>query len=605
MAIGPLLILGCATGVLHRVEAPPLPASAESASTTASRARYHYVLAELALARGDAPGAEAALNTALLHDRDSPWLWLALGEVARASGRDPLLERARVLEATRLAPRLSAAWVALGHAEARLGNGDAAAAAWRTAVELGAGSPALGPLALLLLARKDPTAGAAIEAWSAVPEEGPATLRERGHACLQAGDLGRAVDDLGRALLDDANDARLLDEFIGAVTGSGRLRAGLLLLDELQRIAPANQDLLLRAFHLATRAGDPVRAREALLNLDAASGGTDAQVKVWLAEAWSAAGDHDRALATFESAAMGVLPDAAFHRARLLRASGRPASALLALQIPVAGANRVDAQALQVRLLIETGKPGEARAVAEASLRSRPDDYVLLGALVAACAAEMDREGMLAAVDRMAGLDDEARARTRARSLAGIGDLDGALLALRSSGLDHMDTWILGGALLGQAGRRPEAVVWMQRAVDRFPRAANLRAALGMTLSADGQDAEALIAMREALELDEGEPEAARYYSGVVVAPEASSDRLAQARGYLLAALERRPADTGLLDGLARVEMDLGHPARAAALWEEARRQSPSDETLALRLAAAWEEVGRSEDARRLRAAFP
>ena len=106
--------------------------------------------------------------------------------------------------------------------------------------------------------------------------------------------------------------------------------------------------------------------------------------------------------------------------------------------------------------------------------------------------------------------------------------------------------------------------------------------------------------MREALALDASEPAAARYYSGVVAGPGVPPERLVQARGFLLAALERKPAEAGLLGALAAVEMNLGNPAAAAQTLEEARRYAPGDIALARRLAAAWTEVGRLEDAGRL-----
>lgn len=603
MAYGFALILGCAARVYAPAELAPTGLPPAEPAATPARARYQYLVAQLALAQGDTAAANAALETARLHDRDSPWLWLALAELARAQGAQPLVERARVAEAVRLGPELSETWTALGEVSARLGDRAAAEAAWRRATELGAGSSAWDPLIRSELEAGDTSAATtSVAAWSALPETDRGWLRERGRARLQVGDLAGAVDDLAEALRDTPDDARLVDEFVAAVTGSRRYRKGLETLGLLTRLRLSDTDLLLRTVHLAQRAEDPVRARDALVSLDRLLGGRDAQIKLWIAEAATTLRDGPAAFAALDAAAECQPPaqDLSLHRAKALRAFGRPREALAQLRVPDSGPNRVDAQALRVRLLVEVGRAADARAEAEAALSARPDDYALLGALVAACAALDDRAAMLDAVDHMAGLGPEARARTRARSLAGVGDLDGALEALRATPMTEAETWILGGSLLRDAGRLPESVSWMERATDRFPTDARVRSSLGLALGAAGAGSDALIAMREALSLDPTEPDAARVYARVLARPGTPTDRLTQADGFVRAALEGHPADPGLLVALGDVQATLGRPAVAAAVWEEARRYAPADVELTRKLAAVWNELGRTADADRL-----
>ena len=601
MAVWLALILGCTPPAARLTPPAPIAAPTSAPSAVPARARYQYLIGQLALAQGDLDGAETAFNTALLHDRGSAALHLALAAVARARGTDPSVELARVGAAAALAPDDPEVLVAVGHARAHLGEVDAAMDAWSHAADVGGGSPAYAPWVARLLSRDPSSARAVVGRWAAETETDPGWLRERGHARLQVGDAAGATEDLAVALLQDPTDARLLEEFNTAVTGSSHYRQGLVTLDLVARLDPGNAEVLLRIWHLAVRADDPVRSRDALLSLDHAMGSQDAQVKVWLADAHARQGDLGAALEALSAAARldPPAPDLPYHRARILRNAGRPRAAIDALQLPPNGPNRIDAQALQIRLLVETGRPDAAWETATTALAARPDDYTLLGALVAACAARDDREGMLAAVDRMAGLSLEARARTRARSLVGIGDIESALVALRSTPLAEAETWVLGGSLLRDAHRTKEAVAWMQRAADALPTDASVRASLGVSLAAAGDDAEALITMREALTLDPTNADAVRYYTRVA-ATSASPDRLLQARSFLVAALEQHPADATLLVTLADVHTARGEPAKAAAVLEEARRYLPRDTTVARKLVQAWRVSGHGAEAARL-----
>ncbi|MDP2315544.1 MAG: tetratricopeptide repeat protein [Pseudomonadota bacterium] len=589
-------LLGCG-GVLTRIAPPPAPVAHTATAGVPARARYHYLVGRLALEDADWAAADAALQTALLHDPNSPWIWLALADAAAGAGEEAEARR-RVQEAVRLGPDLPETWTRLGDVAMEDGDVKSAIDAYVEAVDHGGGTEALAPLCRLLVARQDPLATSTVHTWSAIPLTDLEPLRERGRLRLLVGDLPGAVADLGEALVRAPGDARLLDEYLTAVTGSGLYRQGLARLAVLHRLAPRDTDVLLRTYHLAASARDQVRAAEALEALDGLLGGREAQVKLWLADAYSALGRHDEARAAIDAgrACKPTLADAAYHRARILRAAGRSAEALQGLEVPESGPSRADAYALRARLYIDLGRLPEARAVIDHALAALPDDYALLGALVAVEAADNHREAMLAAVDRMAMLDPEARARTRARSLAGLGDVEGALAALRAAGLTQPESWIVGGALLREAGQGRDAVDWLTRGVDHFPRSASLRAELGLAQAADQQAEAALLAMREAIRLDPADARAVRWYVRTV-GIDGPADRLRQVRGWVLAALERQPADAELLAALGRVEYALKQPLRAVEALEEACRYAPADDALLASLAEAYRAVGRDAQA--------
>lgn len=598
-----LALAGCGS-VLSQTRPPPLAAT-HAEPVVPARARYHYLVARLAIEEERWPEAEAALRTALLHDPDSPWIWLSLADVARGDGEE-VEERRRVQEAVRFGPELHQTWSRLGRVSEAAGDTRTAIDAYREATDRGAGSEAWLPLCRMLVRREDPLAAAAVRAWRATKVTDPEDLRERGRLLVKVGELAAAVPDLGEALIHDPTDARLLDELLTAVTGSGLYRQGLSRLAIVHQLVPRDTDVLLRSYHLAATAGDHVRAAEALEALDLLLGGHESQVKLWLADAYSALGRHAEARAELEAGARTAPPiaDLPFHRARILRAEGRPAEALKALQVPAKGANRPDAVALQARLFIDVGRAAQARDVLTTALLTLPDDYVILGALVSAHVALGDREAMLATIDRMAMLDPEARARTRARSLAGMGDMEGALAALRATGPTQAESWVVGGILLREGGDATAAIDWLSRGVDRFPKHAALRAELGLARSAADQEEDALLAMREALAVDPAEPRAARFFAGAI-GPDGTPERQKQARDFVLAALERQPADAGLLTALGEVEYRLHQPLQAVEAWEEACRYQRPDATLVQHLARAYRDVGRPEQAQALEARFP
>lgn len=569
-----LLALGCGSpaAMVHR----PANATAAVSQGVPARARYQYVLARMHLEAGAFAEARAALDVAALHDPNSAWIELARADVAVAEG-DLGAEQRSLRAARAILPRDPEVAGRLGLALVRSGDAAEAEEPLRAALAEGAGDEIWAALASLLVRRDAPDARAIVSAWSARPLDDPGLRRERARLRLITGDPAGAVDDGGAALIAMPQDARLIEEFVTAVRLSARYRFGLSRLETAHRLAPGSEDLLLRTWHLAVEARDPLRAGEAVAALDQLQGGRDAQLMVWLADARSALGDADGALRALDAAALRTPPatDLPFHRARVMRAVGRSAEALRALRVPATGVQRLEAEALRARLLLDLGRGAEARRAIETALVYDPDDYTLLGALVAACAATGDRASMLAAIDRMATLSPGARARDRARALSSVGSVEEALAVLEA-GAGEAETWVLGGQILSAHGRAADAVSWLQRGVDRFPEVSEVRVELGLAALASGDVPAATLAMREALRLDAGDARAARFMAregGWRGSPE----RLLQARAWLEQALERRPADVELLDALAGVEMELEQPLRAAAAWEEALRYRPAN----------------------------
>jgi cytochrome c-type biogenesis protein CcmH/NrfG len=110
--------------------------------------------------------------------------------------------------------------------------------------------------------------------------------------------------------------------------------------------------------------------------------------------------------------------------------------------------------------------------------------------------------------------------------------------------------------------------------------------------------------MREAIRLDPTEPRAVRFYARAV-GVDGPEDRLRQVREWLLAALERQPADAELLTSLGAVEYALNEPLHAVETWEEACRYAPAPAELLSELATAYRAVGRPAQAAEVEARIP
>ncbi len=521
---------------------PASPTTAGHAPVvTASRARYQFLVARMELASGDLPAAKAALDVAALHDPGSAWIALARADCAAAE-QDQAGELAHARAAVTLAPSLGAASGRVGHILAAAGDRQAAEASLRAAIAQGADDGAWALLVHLLLARAAPDAGAVVARWAMRPLDDGAALRERGEARARTGDDAGAVDDLGLALDSGPDDARLLDEYVTSARRAKRFRTALVRLESLHRLLPASEDVVLRAWHLAREAEDPVRGEAALAALDSLQGGRDAQVAVWLAEQRSDQGDVAGAFRALDLAARRTPPagDIAVHRARVLAKAGRVNEALGTLRIPKNGPLRTEAIALQAQLLLALGRTAEARRVVESALIPLPDSVTLLLAEVRVCTADHDAVAALAAVNRLP-MNATEQAVERARVLAGTGDGTAALAML--SDAPSAAGWALEWSIRRELGMEP---------VD----------AAGRLMLANRQLARA-----------PGHPDATLMLVDATRTQGAAVPR--ELLGLVRGAVDRSPADDRLLDALARLELEGGEALRAAAIWQEALRYGP------------------------------
>lgn len=527
-------VAGCVPAS-HLIKPPHSSAVVTNAPlATPSRARFQYLAAQMELARGDTAAAAAALDVAALHDPDSPWIELARADVALAA-HDSASELAHAQAASSLAPTNGLALARVGEILAAQGERSTAEEVLRNAVDHGADDRAWSVLTRLLVSRAAPDAASMVARWAARPAGDGAAVRERGEARVRTGDDSGAVDDLGLALGDAPDDARLLDEYVGAASRARRFRTALIRLQSLHRLLPTNDDIVLRTWHLAKEANDPLRGLEALLALDTLQGGRDAQVAVWMAEERAAVGDVSGALQALDVAAKRVPPaaDLSVHRARVFARVGRNSEALAALRIPATGPLRTEAIALQASLLVASRRTREARDLVERALVALPDSATLLSAEARVCIAANDVPAALSAIERLP-MGEEDRALERARALSGAGDVKGA-----NSILESRQT---AGALALRLGVMP---------MEDPDRAALARALLAVD---PGNGAATLVVVEQVQ----------KSLDGALLSVDT--------KALLAAAIDRAPADTRLLDALAKQELAMGNTLRAAALAGEAER---------------------------------
>lgn len=273
------------------------------------------------------------------------------------------------------------------------------------------------------------------------------------------------------------------------------------------------------------------------------------------------------AVATRASELLPQDPGPPLLRARALRAEGRIPEALRALdEAEQRGGDPRAIASERVLALGAGGRTAEALKSAERALESAPDAAVIQHArAVVLFAADRFEEGSQA-VDRALALDpaDPRPLRTRCRYAASR----------------H---------LLEPARRDCE------RYLARRPDDAGVRFALGSVLAASGDGEGAIAAYRRAAALD---PNAA--------APRNNLAALLFERGELDAALEAAQqayalADTNpqVLDTLGELYLARGLTDRAIALLETAHRLDPDLAAAELHLALAYQQAGRTPEARR------
>lgn len=333
------VVLGaCTTGVapartalvLEQAEPPPLEADAGGTPPISSEAYRALVEAELALGRGDSPGAISLLREAVAHDPTSPYLHLRLADgLLEAGAPDDALRAAE--DALALAPDSVVALRLRG--QSLLAAGDAAAA--RQTLEAVLARAPGDRAASTMLAELHAEAGDLDSAERVIDElmsREPGALD--GYLALARvfaarGLPERALVHVERALARDADEPEALTLKLTLLWALGRFEAAL----------PAAQAM-------ARAAGDSASVRRDLLSAHALADHMDAARA--LAAAW---------LADDASEAMKLLVSEAWER------TGAIHEAIDVLASPTPGGGSVRLRGERARLLLLTGDaPGATLA---------------------------------------------------------------------------------------------------------------------------------------------------------------------------------------------------------------------------------------------------
>jgi tetratricopeptide (TPR) repeat protein len=550
----------------------------------ASRAAIaHYLEAQRRLRREDWTGAAAELRQALAYDPESAELRLRLAEtLARAGRADEAETEVRGVLAGAPSGALAVdAHLLAGHLALLRRDHEAAILSFRQATraeEARAAGAALDPAPWVALARAylvaadEAAAVRVLEDLARRAPGEPAGWAEAGAWLLDVRDPTRAERFLRRAadVAPDRPDAwRLLARAHGALGRGADVQRDLL---EVIRTAPDDGPALEALARAALVAGEPERGRGLLLRwLDAEPDADAAAELVALHAAASSAVD---ALEVARAAAAAVGPDPRLRvsEGEALRDLRRWPEAVAALQEvgADAGAAWPAARALLADVLARSGRAAQAERALAPALQAHPVDARLLAARASLLARAGDVRGAVALLAR--GADDRERAH----------DAEAAL-ALH---LAHGET-------LRRAGRAPEAVGALERALVDHPRSAALLAAVAAAHLDAGDAARAQAELAAALALD---PDHARAEALLARALAARGERLDEAERLARRAAAAPRAPDGLL-ALSEVLAARGDLAGAVAALERAAALTGGDPEVLDRLGDAYRAAGRPPDA--------
>lgn len=236
----------------------------------------------------------------------------------------------------------------------------------------------------------------------------------------------------------------------------------------------------------------------------------------------------------------------------------------------------------RVALLLD---PGDARAqlrLADALSRNGSSGLAL---------------GVLDGMDRTSAFADEGRS-LRIAVLGRAGRSDAAMAqAERASRAGNAEDAATFGDLLAESGNYPAAVTAYATALKRHRGTGGweLHYAHGIALDRAGRWAEALPALRRAVEAGPDQPQLLRYLGYAQV--ERGED-LAGAQTLLERARALSPKDAGIADALAWAYFRRGDLDRALPLLEEASRGDPSGTRSNEHLGDAYWSLGRRYEAR-------
>ncbi|HET7827066.1 MAG TPA: tetratricopeptide repeat protein [Anaeromyxobacter sp.] len=589
-----LLVLACAAAAhaAPRRQADP-DAMREvrrgaAARWASSRAISHYLEARRNARAGNLEKAAEHFRLAVAYDEESPELRTSLAEALAAIGQlDPAEgEARRALDLARDGPAAVEAHVLLGRIATARRRPEQAIASYRQAVRAetalaeGAGPPDPGPWRLLAAA------------YAANGDEDAATRTLDDLATRRPGD-GSGFRELGRTYLDKREPARAERHLRRAVQLDGRDAEAYRLLaqahEALRRAPDARDDLvailrtdpddgqaLLSLGRMAARQGDVPQAREWFLrHVRASPDTTDAYVRVVFQ--WLEVHDGGEALGVAHAAVKEVGDDPRIRFAEALalqeqRRWGESADVLGAIKIE-SGELFVSARVALADALSHAGRHAEAERALAAPLASFPDDARVLMMR----AAVLDRAGR--APDAVALLRKAIADRERKRKLDDLPDLYSAL-----------------ADSLVRARRTDEAVTALRGALRARPSDEVLLYALGSAYERAGQQDAAIAQMRAILALNPDHAEAMNFM-GYSLAEQGV--RLDEAEQLVRRALELKPRSGHVLDSLGWVLYRRGDLRRAVEMLEQADQRAGPDATILEHLGDAYRAMSRLQDAAR------
>ncbi|HET8540564.1 MAG TPA: tetratricopeptide repeat protein [Anaeromyxobacter sp.] len=563
-------------------------AAAEGARWASPRAIAHYLEARRHARAGDAEKAVEHLKLAVTYDDRSPELRVSLAQALALLGQLDAaeVEAKQALELDKGGPSASGAHALLGRMAAARHHTEQAVVQFKaairieTAISSSEAPPDPEPWRLLAAtyvdAGEDDAAARTLEDLARrVPGDGSA-FRELGRSYLGRRDAARAERHLRRAVQLDRRDVeawRLLSEAHEGLRRDPDAR------DDLLAILHADADdpqALLALGRLAVRQGELAQAREWFhRHLRASPRGPDAHVRVvfqWLE------GNHGaEALAAARAGLEDVGSDARLRFAeglalQALRRWPESAEALAAVGSDE-GELFVSARAAQAEALSRAGRHADAERALVPALARAPDDVRLL----ATRASVLDR----------AGRSPEAISLLR----RAIADLE------RGAGPeDAADLYAALADSLVRAGRADEAVSSLREALAARPSDQALLYALGSTYESAGRRDAAVAQMRALLAINPDHAEALNFV-GYTFAEQGV--RLEEAERLVRRALELKPRSGHVLDSLGWVLFRRGDVRRAVEALEQADALAGPDATILEHLGDAYRAASRPADAAR------
>ena len=412
--------------------------------------------------------------------------------------------------------------------------------------------------------------------------------------------LGLALFACGR-VDPEAELAAAIERLSAGYHGEAWIR-----LSNVIQVQPQNADARRLRGELALLLGDYAAAAEELERAQAL-GAPLGSVAVPLADAWTALGQAERAVALLEDAEAALADSAAYWtaRAEALVAAGRADEAAAALDASDrAGGGGARAQIVRARVALLRGDSPAAEALLDAALAGAPDDprVLVARAELLARTERFDR----AAADLRRAADAYRSSSLVPRQVATLlaltqvylakNDLDAAeatAAELAEIAPDAALTTYFRGLVAYRRGQLDEAATLMQPLVGAFPETPQFRALLGAIHLARGNLGQAEVEFRMVLAQSPRDPAAVKLLAETHLRQQRPEAALEALRTVQDAVVE--DPQIGLLSGVASL---LAGDAEQGLLYlEQAASLDPTNELLKLQLARAYLAAGRDEDA--------